>query len=123
MGLADELGLAGDLVGAVVDSHELTGLAAGQGARDDGHRRAAAAAVAAWQRDARPRRRRGRGRLDPRGGASPTSSPGARPVSRCAAALATTTVAAGDDEDAVAQAVEGERAARCDGSSDQAATW
>ena len=106
VGLADELGLARGLGGAVVDGDELGGVAAGERARDDGDRRAppppsrpgSATSIAppraAGRRD--PRRRRAAGQLA--GGVAGEAVRGG---------VGDEHLAVGDDEDAVAQAVEG----------------
>ncbi len=106
VGLADELGLARGLGGAVVDGDELGGVAAGERARDDGDRRAPPPAVTAGERDL-DRAAPGRGGRDPRRRRAPGELAGGVAGEAVRGAVGDEHLAVGDDEHAVAQAVEG----------------
>jgi len=103
---AYELGLAGDLLGAVVDRDEPPGVVARQRARRDGHHRATPSAVAAGECDLdRAAARHCRGD-PPRRRAADELARAGEPVG---GAVGDDDLAAGDDEDAVAQPLEGGR--------------
>jgi len=106
VGLADELGLARGLGGAVVDRDEPGDVATGERARGHGDRRAPPPSVAARERDL-DRAAPGRGRRHPlrRRAACELAGGVAREAMR--GAVGDEHLAVGDDEHAVAQAVEG----------------